>query len=66
MNEITEVQSKFDDVSNNVMSLAGQKVLTGDKLTELQNHLGALQQAINDLKKTCQAPPMPRKSSLNE
>lgn len=66
MNEITEVQNKFYDVFNNVMSLADQKILTGDTFTELQNRLGTLQQAINNLEKTCQAPPMPRKSSLNE
>ncbi|MEI7728102.1 MAG: hypothetical protein WCO56_00910 [Verrucomicrobiota bacterium] len=62
MNEIKEVQNKFDAVFDSVMSLARQKVLTGDALSELQTRLGTLQQAINDLKKTCQAPSVSHKT----
>ena len=62
MKEILDLQRKFDDVCENITALAGQHVLTGEALTGLQNRLGALHDAINELKKTCQQPPMFRKS----
>lgn len=65
MNQIIKLQSTFENVVNNVLTLAKQRILTGEALTKLQNLLGEHQQAINELKETCQQPPMFRKSGEN-
>jgi hypothetical protein len=60
--EIAHLQTSFDRVFANVMELAQGQVLTGEPLTALQERLGELQHAINEVKRTCEEPPLCRKT----